>query len=243
MKSNSASRKRSKKYNPNKLTPAQVQANQRKAEMRREAAQEYEFSMRFVSSEIRSFLKEKEIEEADLLNQYPNAQSVPYHFSIAAYDYQDLAIVQVLEHVNECEQWNVDLNITMSDRTDMYEGSVIVNQPFTAPKMSYFEFWAGKKDCYVDLGGGIRVKGWKGLNDEILRALEHNKKIPDGFGIDRIEVYLTTSASFKSIHTYQEFLIVAEWINKGIAEEQLRKLWIADQIIGNGKSLGLGNAA
>lgn len=101
---------------------------------------------------------------------------MPYHFSIAAYDYQDLAIVQVLEHVNECEQWNVELTITMSDRTDMYEGSIIVNQPFKAPKMNYFEFWSGKNDCYVDLGGGIRVKGWKGLNDEILRALEHNKK-------------------------------------------------------------------
>ncbi|WP_457971073.1 hypothetical protein [Acinetobacter calcoaceticus] len=243
MKSNSTSRKRSKKYNPNKLTPAQVQANQRKAELRREAAQEYEFSMRFVSSEIRSFLKEKEIEEADLLRQYPDAQSVPYHFSIAAYDYQDLAIVQVLEHVKECEQWNVELTITMSDRTDMYEGSLIVNQPFTAPKMNYFEFWSGKNDCYVDLGGGIRVKGWKGLNDEILRALEHNQKIPDGFGIDRIEVYLTTSASFKSVHTYQEFLIVADWINKGIAEEQLRKLWIADQLIGNGRSFGYEGAA
>lgn len=48
-------RKRIKKYNPNKLTPAQVQANQRMAELRREAAQEYEFSMSFVSSEIRYF--------------------------------------------------------------------------------------------------------------------------------------------------------------------------------------------
>lgn len=243
MKSNSNSKKRSKKYNPNKLTPAQVQANQRKAELRREAAQEYEFSMRFVSSEIREFLKQKEIDEAYLLKQFPNAQSVPYHFSIAAYDYQDLAIVQVLEHVDECEQWDVDLTITMSDRTDMYEGSLIVNQPFTAPKMNYFEFWAGKNDCYVDLGGGIRVKGWKGLNDEILRALEHKKKIPDGFGIDRIEVCLSTSARFKSVHTYQEFLNVAEWVNKGIAEEQLRKLWITDQLIGNGRSFGYEGAA
>lgn len=131
----------------------------------------------------------------------------------------------------------------MSDRTDMYEGSMFVNQPLTAPKMNYFEFWSGKKDCYVDLGDGIRVKGWKGLNDEILRALEHNKKIPDGFGIDRLEVYVATSASFKSVNTYQEFLIVAEWINKGIAEEQLRKLWIADQLIGNGRSFGYEGAA
>ncbi|MGK7094999.1 hypothetical protein ACSOTD_07565 [Acinetobacter baumannii] len=243
MKSKATSKKRSKKYNPNKLTPAQVQANQRKAEMRREAAQEYEFSMRFVSKDIREFIENKNIEEAALLERFPNRLSIPYHFSIAAYDYQDLAIVQVLEHVNECEQWNVELTITMSDRTDMYEGSIIVNQPLTAPKMTYFEFWSGKKDCYVDLGGGIRVKGWKGLNDEILRALEHNKKIPDGFGIDLLEVYVTTSASFKSVDTYQEFLIVAEWINKGIAEEQLRKLWIADQLIGNGRSFGYEGAA
>ena len=33
----------------------------------------------------------------------------------------------MLEHVKECEQWNVELTITMSDRTDMYEGSIIVN--------------------------------------------------------------------------------------------------------------------
>ena len=51
----------------------------------------------------------------------------------------------MLEHVNECEQWNVELTITMSDRTDMYEGSIIVNQPLTAQKMTYFEFWSGKK--------------------------------------------------------------------------------------------------
>lgn len=38
MKSKVTSKKRSKKYNPNKLTPAQVQANQRQAELRREAA-------------------------------------------------------------------------------------------------------------------------------------------------------------------------------------------------------------
>ncbi len=49
MKSKSISKKRSKKYNPNKLTPAQVQANQRKAEMRREAAQEYECNMGSIS--------------------------------------------------------------------------------------------------------------------------------------------------------------------------------------------------
>lgn len=71
MKSNSASRKRLKKYNPNKLTPAQVQANQRKAELRREAAQEYEFSMRFVSKDIREFIENKNIEEAALLELLP----------------------------------------------------------------------------------------------------------------------------------------------------------------------------
>ena len=95
--------------------------------MRREAAQEYEFSMRFVSKDIREFIENKNIEEAALLERFPNRLSIPYHFCIAAYDYQDLAIVQVLEHVKECEQWNVELTITMSDRTDMYEGSIIVN--------------------------------------------------------------------------------------------------------------------
>lgn len=63
----------------------------------------------------------------------------------------------------------------MSDRTDQYEGQLIINQPFTAPKMNYFEFSEGKADCYVDIGGGLRRKGWKGLNAEILSALEHNK--------------------------------------------------------------------
>ncbi|HCI7190482.1 TPA: hypothetical protein NPQ93_000211 [Acinetobacter baumannii] len=243
MKSNSASRKRSKKYNPNKLTPAQVQANQRKAELRREAALEYEFSMRFVSKDIREFIENKNIEEAALLERFPNRLSTPYHFCIAAYDYKDFAIVQVLEHVNECEQWNVELTITMSDRTDMYKGLIIVNQLLTAPKMNYFEFWSGKIDCYVDLGGGIRVKGWKGLNEEILRALEQNKNIPDGFGIDLIEVKISTSSKFKSVSAYMEFLSVAEWVNSGVAEERLRQLWIAEQIIGNGKSLGFGDAA
>ncbi|MEB3865918.1 hypothetical protein MSG66_18105 [Acinetobacter sp. IK31] len=243
MKSNSTSRKRSKKYNPNKLTPAQVQAKQRMAELRREAAQEYEFSMSFVSKDIRDFLEKKNIEEAELLERFPNRLTIPYHFCIAAYGYQDLAIVQVLEHVEECEQWNVELTITMSDRTDEYEGQLLVNQPFTAPKMNYFEFSEGKEDCYVDIGGGLRRKGWKGLNAEILRALEQNKKIPDGFGIDLIEVNLSTSSKFKSVSAYREFLSVAEWVNSGVAEEKLRQLWIADQTIGNGKSIGFGDAA
>ncbi|MCR0059373.1 hypothetical protein L2634_04820 [Acinetobacter baumannii] len=243
MKSKATSKKRSKKYNPNKLTPAQVQANQKQAELRREAAQEYEFSMRFVSKDIREFIENKNIEEAALLERFPNRLSIPYHFSIAAYGYQDLAIVQVLEHVEEGEQWNVELTITMSDKTDQYEGQIIVNQPFTAPKMNYYEFSEGKEDCYVDLGGGLRRKGWKGLNAEILSALEHNKNIPDGFGIDLIEVNLSTSAKFKSVSAYKEFLSVAEWVNSGVAEERLRQLWIADQIIGNGRSLILGDAA
>ena len=58
MKSKATS-KNAQKYNPNKLTPAQVQANQRQAELRREAAQEYEFSMRFVSKDIREFIENK----------------------------------------------------------------------------------------------------------------------------------------------------------------------------------------
>lgn len=243
MKSNSTSRKRSKKYNPNKLTPSQVQANQKKAELRREAAQEYEFSMRFVSIDVRDYIEAKKVEEAALLERFPNRLTIPYHFSIAAYGYQDLAIVQVLEHVEECEQWNVELTISMSDRTDQYEGHLIVNQPFTAPKMSYFEFSEGKADCYVDIGGGLRRKGWKGLNEEILRALEQNKNIPDSFGIDLIEVKISTSSKFKSVSAYKEFLNVAEWVNTGVAEERLRQLWIADQMIGNGKSLVFGDAA
>ncbi|MDR0079657.1 hypothetical protein RFY43_00885, partial [Acinetobacter baumannii] len=89
------------KYNPNKLTPAQVQANQRQAELRREAAQEYEFSMRFVSKDVRDYIEAKKVEEAALLERFPNRLTIPYHFSIAAYGYQDLAIVQVLEHVEE----------------------------------------------------------------------------------------------------------------------------------------------
>ncbi|MDT1832033.1 hypothetical protein FPK72_20350, partial [Acinetobacter baumannii] len=145
--------------------------------------------------------------------------------------------------VEECEKWNVELTITMSDRTDQYEGQLIINQPFTAPKMNYFEFSEGKADCYVDIGGGLRRKGWKGLNAEILMALDQNKNIPDGFGIDLIEVEISTSSKFKSVSAYKEFLSVAEWVNSGVAEEKLRQLWIADQIIGNGKSLSFGDAA
>ena len=37
--------------------------------MRREAAQEYEFSMRFVSKDIREFIENKNIEEAALLER------------------------------------------------------------------------------------------------------------------------------------------------------------------------------
>lgn len=80
MKSNSTSRKRSKKYNPNKLTPAQVQANQRKAELLREAALEYEFSMRFVSKDIREFIENKNIEEAALLE----GSQIVYQFHITS---------------------------------------------------------------------------------------------------------------------------------------------------------------
>jgi len=236
-------RKRSKKYNPNKLSAAQVQQNQKLAEMRKEASQVYEFSMSFVSKDVRDFIECKKIEQAEIFNRFPNAETIPYHITIGAYNFQELAIALVLEHLNAPDQWDIELAITMSDREGEYKGLINVNLPFTVPKMTHLELWKGKKDCYIELGNGLKKKGWRGLDTEIVKELEKTKEIPDGFGIDLIEVRISASASFRSVNCYKEFLAVAEWVNTGVAENKLSKLWIADQVIGHAQSIGLEGAA
>ncbi|GAA5003469.1 hypothetical protein GCM10023206_07280 [Acinetobacter puyangensis] len=237
-------KKRNKKFNPNKLAPSKVRELQQLAEYRKDIKYSYEMSMKFISVDVRDYIEDKKIQEKALVDRFPEAGTLPHHFVIGAYGYQDLAIALVLGHLKDPEQWNIDLSITLYDTTGIDDRIFTVNIPFTAPCMSHYELWKGKKDCYISRGNGLKTKGWDGLDNEIIKQLEDTKEIPDSFGIEKIEVEIKVDAKFSKVAAYREFLAVAEWVNTGVAEDQLRKLWIAEQVVDSqAKSFGIGEEA
>ena len=85
-------KKRTKKFNPNKLLPSQVKQLQQEAQYKKDISETYEMCMEFISSHVRDFIEDKKIGEKSLLDKFPHAETLPYHFTIGAYDYQDLSI-------------------------------------------------------------------------------------------------------------------------------------------------------
>lgn len=239
-------KKRSKKYNPKKLSPKAVQQLQKMALIRQDVKHTYEMSMQFVSAHVRDYIEDKKRQESELLERFPNADTLPYHFTIGAYDYQDLAIALILGHVEQPEAWKLSADIHMMNIDDLSKPMVTVEFRRDLPSMSHIELLRGKKDCKIDLGHGLKKVGWLGLDKEIIKEIESQKNIPDDFGIEQIQVLIEADIKFINTNCYQEFLAVAEWVNSGheIAEDRLRKLWIADQVLGgSGKTIGYEGAA
>ena len=134
----------------------------------------------------------------------------------------------------------------MMNLDDLSKPMVTVEFRRDLPSMSHIELLRGKKDCKIDLGHGLKKVGWLGLDQEIIKEIESQKNIPDDFGIEQIQVLIEADIKFINTKCYQEFLAVAEWVNAGheLAEDRLRKLWIADQVLGgSGKTIGYEGAA
>ena len=56
-------KKRTKKFNPNKLLPSQVKQLQQEAQYKKDISETYEMSMEFISSHVRDFIEDKKIGE------------------------------------------------------------------------------------------------------------------------------------------------------------------------------------
>ena len=52
-------KKRTKKFNPNKLLPSQVKQLQQEAQYKKDISETYEMSMEFISSHVRDFIEDK----------------------------------------------------------------------------------------------------------------------------------------------------------------------------------------
>ncbi|MFW2080978.1 hypothetical protein ACNPQK_08380 [Acinetobacter guillouiae] len=237
---------RNKKYNPNKLLPSQVKKLQQASQYKKDISETYEMSMEFVSSHVRDFIEDKKLSEKALLTRFANSETLPYHFTIGAYDYQDLSIALILGHVEQPEAWKLSADIHMMNIDDLSKPMITIEFRRDLPSMSHIELLRGKKDCKIDLGYGLKMVGWLGLDQEIIKEIESQKNIPNDFGIEQIQVLIEADIKFINTSCYQEFLAVAEWVNAGhdIAEDRLRKLWIADQVLGgSGKTFGYEGAA
>ena len=57
----SMKKKRTKKFNPNKLLPSQVKKLQQAAQYKKDISETYEMSMEFISSHVRDFIEDKKM--------------------------------------------------------------------------------------------------------------------------------------------------------------------------------------
>lgn len=239
-------KKRNKKYNPKKLLPSQVKAFQQASKYKKDISETYEMSMQFVSAHVRDYIEDKKLKEGFLFKQFPNAETLPFHITIGAYDYQDLAIALILGHVQQPEAWELLADIHMMDIEHPSKPMVTIEFRRTLPSMSHIELLRGKKDCKIDQGHGLKTVGWGGLDKEIVKEIESHKGIPDDYGIEQIQVLINADIKFKNTTDYQEFLQVAAWVNTdhALAERNLRSLWVADQVAnGRGVTIGYEGAA
>ncbi|WP_417211994.1 hypothetical protein [Acinetobacter venetianus] len=206
------------------------QIDKKRKELRSEIEHTYEMSKAFIPLDIRNYVENGVTLEKELIGQYPRAKTLPYHITIGAYEFQDLAIALNLSHIDVLV-WNVESTIYL-EKEDEYE-HVTASVPFnrTLPAMTHVEFLGGKRDCKIELGHGLKKVGWAGFNEEVLKELKSHKQFDDDFGIDHIEAVIRADVKFINTAAYEEFLRVQDWVNQGreVAEHELRALWIREQ--------------
>lgn len=226
-----SSKKRNKKYDPNKGKRLE-QAKARKNQI--EANEIYELEQEYVSHAVKAYIEAKEIEEQDLISRYPNATTCPYHITIGAYGYQSLAIAIILQSIQDPIAYEMAADVhlihTYKEGDEIKTGELkTVEFRRDVPGMSYLEFHKGKADAIIPLGHGLKKKGWKGLDDEIAAEIESRPDLTDEYSIEMIQSYMKAEARFLNVGRYLEFKKVLEWVERGTAEQNLRTLWIAEQ--------------
>ncbi|WP_151765831.1 hypothetical protein [Acinetobacter colistiniresistens] len=215
------------------------QAQSRLAFVKSEISHIYEMSKSFESQSVKRYVDEKLAEEKDLIDRFPKAQTIPYHITIGAYKYQDLAIALILCHVETPIAWSFDAVIELEQEDEFHEMAATVNYSLTLPSMTHIEFLRGKKDCKIDHGHGLKTVGWRGFDREVIKELESHKELyPEGcteFSIKRIDVDLRADMQFINTAAYEEFRRIQKWVEAGheVAESELRNLWIREQEAGS----------
>lgn len=234
-----------KKHNPNKLLPHQVQELQQAAAARRAEAEfmarcelecqdTYEMEMTFFSCNVHKYIEEQKVKQAELINMIEDPTVIPYHIIIGAYDYQDLAIALTLESIHTPEVWNIAAEGYFIDVENPDAEMVSHDYHITLPSMTQMEVWKGKDKCAVPLGDGLKViRKWEGLQQELIKHFAEKIEqdgLLDTYSLETIQVHFAVDAKFKNANHYAEFLTISEWVEKGIAEERLYKLWVAEQL-------------
>jgi len=233
----SMQKKRNKKHNPKRRSAVAVQQLQQAALERRELAENvqhvYEMEMEFTSTDVDKYVKEHMARDAEYIANFPDRSCDPYDILIGAYDYQDLALALVLEHIKTPEQWTLAAAGHFVDLDNPENPLITFEFHQNVPGITHQELWYGSKDCSIDLGDGLKRKGWKGLQVEMIADFQVQAKkcqMPDGYSLEVIQVHIAADAKFKSAATYQEFLEIQKWIAQGIAKEKLRQLWVIEQL-------------
>lgn len=227
-----------------KIKTDQVQS--RLVVLKNEISHVYEMSNKFVTVDIKAYIDRKLAEEQDLIKEFPNAQTLPYHITIGAYGYQDLAIALNLSHVFMAEMWSFEAYIYLKKEDEYEVVEATVPYSLTLPAMTHPEFLDGKRDCKIDHGHGLKTVGWKGFNNEVLKKLKSYKEFDEDFGIERIEVEIKADVKFLNTAAYEEFMRIQKWVNAGhdVAEIELRNLWIREQRAGSkAKTIGYEDVA
>lgn len=227
-----------KKYNPNRKSAASVQLLQQQAQDRRKYAEDvkhvYEMEMEFTSNGVDKYVKAQRALEADYIAKFPNRSCDPYDILIGAYDFQDLSIALVLEHIKTPEKWIVSADGHFVDLDNPESPLITFEYRQELPDISHQALWHGSKDCVVGLGNGLNRKAWKGLQAEMIAEFQvqaEKRQMPESYSLEEIQVHIAVDAKFKSTTTYQEFLEIQKWLEQGVAKEKLRALWHTEMMI------------
>ena len=233
-----------RKFNPNRKSAAAVQDLQQQAEERRKYAEDieytYELEMEFTSNAIDKFVKEQRALEIDYINRFPNRNCDPYDILIGAYGYQDLAIALVLEHLKTPEKWILAADGHFVNLNDPDCPMFSFEYRQEVPGVPHQDLWHGDKECLIEMGNGLKRKGWNGLQAEMISVFQEQadkRNLPDGYSLEEIQVHIATEAQFKSAATYQEFLEVQKWVEQGTAKDKLRTLWQHETMVQHIKSM------
>ena len=222
---------RKKKFNPNRVSPAATRQYQHDASLRRDMAQKFPMEMEYVGHHVHEHIERKKLEEKELFDYFPDSKTLPFHIALGAYDWQNMGIVLVLDHIKPCE-WFIHTNIHLMNIDEEETNMITVPYEQRVPEMHHCELWQGKADAKVDLGRGLKKIGWKGLKQELSDAIDARKDIPEGHAIEYMQIYISADVEFKSLAAYKEYLAVTSWLEQGVevVERNLRSLWVQEQV-------------
>ena len=101
---------RKKKFNPNRISPAATRQCQHDASLRRDMAQKFPMEMEYVGHHVHEYIERKKLDEKELFDLFSDSKTLPFHIALGAYDWQNMGIVLVLDHIKPCE-WFIHTNI------------------------------------------------------------------------------------------------------------------------------------